>query len=75
MSRDWTQEELQIASTVMQEMGELGYEEFCKEIEEAGRMEVRFDLTGTTRKELVKAAEQIVGTKATYKNLPTLAYV
>ena len=37
-------------------------------------MEVKFDLTGTTRKELVKAAEQIVGMKATYKKLPTLAY-
>ncbi len=74
MSRDWTQEELQAASTAMQKMGELGYEEFCKEIKEAGHMEVRFDLTGTTRKELVNAAEQIVGAKATYKKLPTLAY-
>lgn len=37
-------------------------------------MEVRFDLTGTTRRELVKVAEQIVGAKATYKKLPTLAY-
>ena len=35
MSRDWTQEELQAASTAMQKMGELGYEEFCKEIKEA----------------------------------------
>ena len=74
MSRDWTQEELQAASMAMQEMGELGYEEFRKEIEEAERTEVRFDLTGTTRKVLVKAAEQIVGAKATYKELPTLAY-
>lgn len=74
MSREWTQEELQAASTAMQKMGNLSYEEFCKEIEEAERMEVKFDLTGTTRKELVKAAERIVGTKATYKKLPTLAY-
>jgi len=37
-------------------------------------MEVRFDLTGTTRKELVKAAEQIVGMKAIYKKAPTFAY-
>ena len=74
MSREWTQEELQAASTAMQKMGNLSYEEFCKEIEEAERMEVKFDLTGTTRKELVKAAEQIVGAKATYKKLPTLAY-
>ena len=37
-------------------------------------MEVRFDLTGTTRKELVKAAEQIVGMKAIYMKAPTLAY-
>lgn len=35
--------------------------------------EIRFT-TGTTRKELVKAAEQIMGTKAIYKKLPTLAY-
>lgn len=74
MSRDWTHEELQVASTAMQKMGELGYEEFCKEIEKAERMEVRSDLTEPTRKELVKAAEQIVGKKATYKKLPTLAY-
>lgn len=74
MSRDWTQEELQAASTAMQKMGNLSYEEFCKEIKEAGRMEVKFDLTGATRKELVKAAERIVGAKATYKKLPTLAY-
>lgn len=74
MSRDWTQEELQAASTAMQKMGNLSYEEFCKEIEEAERMEVKFDLTETTRKELVKAAEKIVGAKATYKKLPTLAY-
>ncbi len=38
MSRDWTQEELQVASTAMQKMGELGYEEFCKEIEAAERL-------------------------------------
>ena len=74
MSKDWTQEELQAASTAMQKMGNLSYEEFCKEIEEAERMEVRFDLTETTRKELIKVAEQIVRTKATYKKLPTLAY-
>lgn len=74
MSKDWTREELLTASTAMQKMGELGYEEFCKEIKEAGRMEVKFDLTGTTRKELVKAAEQIVGAKATYKKLPILSY-
>lgn len=74
MSKDWTQEELQVASTAMQKMGNLSYEEFCKEIEEAERMLVKFDLTGTTRKELVKAAEQIMGAMATYKKLPTLAY-
>ncbi len=74
MSRDWTPKELQAASTAMQKMGNLSYEEFCKEIEETERMEVKFDLTGITRKELVKAAEQIVGAKATYKKLPTLAY-
>ncbi len=38
MSRDWTQEELQVASTAMQKIGELGYEEFCKEIETAERL-------------------------------------
>lgn len=74
MSKDWTPEELQAASTAMQQMGNLSYEEFCKEIEEAERMEVKFDLTGTTRKGLVKAAEQIVDAKAIYKKLPTLGY-
>ena len=35
----------------MQQMKNLNYEEFCEEIKEAERMEVKFDLTGTTRKE------------------------
>lgn len=35
----------------MQQMENLNYEEFCEEIKEAERMEVKFDLTGTTRKE------------------------
>ena len=34
MSKDWTPEELQTASAAMKEAGEMGYEEFCAEIEE-----------------------------------------
>ena len=34
MSKDWTPEELQAASAAMKEAGEMGYEEFCAEIEE-----------------------------------------
>lgn len=35
MSRDWTPEEIQAASTAMQKMGEVSYEEFCRELEAA----------------------------------------
>ena len=34
MSKDWTPEELLAASAAMKEAGEMGYEEFCAEIEE-----------------------------------------
>lgn len=34
MSRDWTPEEIQIASKEMKDAGHLGYEEFCEKLDE-----------------------------------------
>lgn len=33
MSKDWTAEELQVASSAMKAAGHMSYEEFCKELE------------------------------------------
>ena len=34
MSRDWTPEEIQLASEEMKAAGHMGYEEFCEELDE-----------------------------------------
>lgn len=36
MSRDWTSEEIQTASEIMQAAGHMGYEDFCKELSRNG---------------------------------------
>lgn len=36
MSKDWTPEELQAASEAMKASGNMGYEEFCEELEKQG---------------------------------------
>lgn len=33
MSKDWTPDEIQIASEIMKEAGHMGYEEFCEELD------------------------------------------
>ena len=36
MSKDWTPEELQAASEAIKASGNMGYEEFCEELEKQG---------------------------------------
>ena len=36
MSKDWTPDEIQIASEIMKEAGHMGYEEFCEELDRVG---------------------------------------
>lgn len=40
MSRDWTSEEIQLVSAKMKAAGHMGFEEFCKELEEKGFEEI-----------------------------------
>ena len=37
-------------------------------------MEVKYNMTGPARKELVKAIENIIGKKSIYKKVPSCAY-
>lgn len=74
MSRDWTAEELQAASAAMKAMGHMGYEEFCESIKEVRRMELRVNLNGKNRKDLVAAIAELTGDQAVYMKVPTCAY-
>ena len=38
-------------------------------------MEIRFNVTGTRRKELVGSISEVIGMKAVYKFMPTCAFV
>lgn len=55
MSKTWTQAELQKASSAMQEMGEMSYEEFCEKIEEDTKMTNLFERTYERMQEAIKA--------------------
>ena len=72
MSRDWTKEELNTASEMMEQNGHMGFEEFCHAIEQ--KQPVSFDLRERDRKELVKDISEILGEKAEYMRMPTCAY-
>ena len=72
MSRDWTREELNAASEMMKQSGHMGFEEFCRAIEQ--NQPVSFDLREKDRKELVKAISEILSEKAEYMRMPTCAY-
>ena len=72
MSRDWTKEELNTASEMMKQNGHMGFEEFCRAIEQ--KQPVSFDLREKDRKELVKAISEILSEKAEYMRMPTCAY-
>ena len=72
MSREWTKEELNTASEIMKQNGEMGFEEFCQAIEQ--KQPVSFDLRERERKELVKEISEILGEKAEYMRMPTCAY-
>ena len=72
MSREWTKEELNIASEIMKQNGEMGFEEFCHALEQ--KQPVSFDLRDRERKELVKDISEILGEKAEYMRMPTCAY-
>lgn len=72
MSREWTKEELNTASEIMKQNGEMGFEEFCQAIEQ--KQPVSFDLRDRERKELVKDISEILGEKAEYMRMPTCAY-
>lgn len=74
MSRDWTAEELQAASASMKAMGHMGYEEFCESLKEVRRMELRVNLNGKNRKDLVAAIADFTGEQAVYMKVPTCAY-
>lgn len=74
MSRDWTSEELQAASAAMKAMGHMGFEEFCESIKEVQRMELRVNLNGKSRKDLVAAIGEFTGEQAVYMKVPTCAY-
>lgn len=72
MSRDWTKEELNTASEMMKQNGHMGFEEFCRAIEQ--KQPVSFDLREKDRKELVKDISEIMSEKAEYMRMPTCAY-
>lgn len=72
MSRDWTKEELNAASELMEQNGHMGFEEFCQAIEQ--KQPVSFELRERDRKELVKDISEILGKKAEYMRMPTCAY-
>ena len=72
MRRDWTREELSTASEMMKQNGHMGFEEFCRAIEQ--NQPVSFDLRERDRKELVKAISEILGEKAECMRMPTCAY-
>ena len=72
MSRDWTREELNAASEMMKQNGEMGFEEFCHALEQ--KQPVGFELRDRERKELVKDISEILGEKAEYMRMPTCAY-
>ena len=72
MSRDWTKEELNVASEMMKQNGHMGFEEFCRAIEQ--KQPVSFDLREKDRKELVKDISEILSEKAEYMRMPTCAY-
>ena len=72
MSREWTKEELNTASEIMKQNGEMGFEEFCHALEQ--KQPVGFDLRDRERKELVKDISEILGEKAEYMRMPTCAY-
>ena len=72
MSRDWTREELNAASEMMKQNGQMGFEEFCHAL--AQNQPVSFDLREKDRKELVKAISEILSEKAEYMRMPTCAY-
>ena len=72
MSRDWTKEELNAVSEMMKQNGHMGFEEFCRAIEQ--NQPVSFDLREKDRKELVKAISEILSEKAEYMRMPTCAY-
>lgn len=72
MSREWTKEELNTASEIMKQNGEMGFEEFCHALEQ--KQPVGFELRDRERKELVKDISEILGEKAEYMRLPTCAY-
>lgn len=74
MSRDWTTEELQAASEAMKAMGHMGYKEFCESLKEVRRMELRVNLNGKNRKDLVAAIAELTGEQAVYMKAPTCAY-
>ena len=58
MSRDWTREELNAASEMMKQNGQMGFEEFCHAL--AQNQPVSFDLREKDRKELVKDISEIL---------------
>ena len=72
MSRDWTKEELNVASEMMKQNGHMGFEEFCHAL--AQKQPVSFDLREKDRKELVKDISEILSEKAEYMRMPTCAY-
>lgn len=74
MSRDWTTEELQAASEAMKAMGHMGYKEFCESLKEVRRMELRVNLNGKNRKDLVAVIAELTGEQAVYMKVPTCAY-
>lgn len=67
MSRDWTKEELNVASAMMEQNGHMGFEEFCQVIEQ--KQPVSFELRERDRKELVKDISEILGEKAEYMRM------
>ena len=72
MSREWTKEELNTASEIMKQNGEMGFEEFCHALEQ--KQPVGFKLRDRERKELVKDISELLGEKAEYMRVPTCAY-
>lgn len=74
MSRDWTADELQAASAAMKAMGHMEYEEFCESLKEVRRMELRVNLNGKNRKDLVATIAELTGEQAVYMKVPTCAY-
>lgn len=58
MSKDWTPDEIQIASEIMKAAGHMGYEEFCEELDRSGFTVITPDSPATRLKPEVQTVDK-----------------